>query len=186
MNKKIERAIKCMVQGLAYWMAYRSELSSIKILEADAVFIATEILSSWLSNDLSIEREITQSSSSLSIGRQRIDLGIKDKNDGKYLCLIEFKLADATNGGYKNDVKKLSTIKQNNSNIDCLVVILYRNLCEFNKPQELVGQDGKANRKTKVITVGNQQIQIRVRRICNSFSSTTNPKSRKAICIEVL
>lgn len=186
MNKKLESSIEHMTQGLAHWMAYRSEVSSIKLIEADAVLVATDMLRALLPRDCIIEREITQTMSSLSIGRQRIDLGIKDKISNKYLCLVEFKLADATNGGYKSDVKKLSMIKQSYHDIDCLIIILHRNLCEFNKPQELVAQDGKANRKTKAIMVGNKNIPIRVRRVCNSFSSTTNNKSRKTICIEVL
>ncbi len=187
MNKRIESAINHMVQGLAYWMAYRGEISNIKIIEADAVLTATDMLRALLPNDLSVEREITRTSSSLSIGRQRIDLGIKDKSSDQYLCLVEFKLADATNGGYKKDVKKLSIIKQSYPDIDCIIVNLYRNRCEFNKPQELVGSDGKANRKTKAIKIGDKQIPIRVRRVCNSFPSTSKKtKSRKTICIEVL
>lgn len=186
MNKTIESSIKSMTQGLAYWMAYRSEISSTKIIEADAVLVATDMLRTLLPKHFSIEREITQIPSSPFIGRQRIDLAIKDKSSNQYQCLIEFKLADATNGGYKKDVKKLNIIKQSNPNIDCLIVILYRNLCVFSKPQELVGPDGKANRKTKEITIDNKHMPIRVRRVCNSFSSKTNTKSRKAICIEVL
>lgn len=186
MNKKIESPINHMVQGLAFWMAYRNEISSIKIIESDAVFVAADMLRSSLPKDLSVERELTRASSSLSIGNQRIDLGIKDKINNNYLCLIEFKLADSTNGGYKKDVEKLNAIKQNYPNIDCLIVILYRKSVAFTEPQELVGQNGKANKKAKTITVANNQLPIRVRRVCNSFSSTTNTKSQKAICIEVL
>lgn len=184
MNKKIESPINHMVRGIAHWMAYRREISNIKIIESDAVSVAVDILRSLLPKDLSVEREITRASSSFSIGNQRIDLGIKDKINNNYLCLIEFKLADSTNGGYKKDVEKLNAIKQNYPNIDCLIVILYRKSVAFTEPQELVGQNGKANKKT--IMVGNNQLPIRVRRVCNSFSSTTNTKSQKAICIEVL
>lgn len=34
-----------MVQGLAYWMAYRCEISNIQLIEADAILAATDI--SW-------------------------------------------------------------------------------------------------------------------------------------------
>ncbi len=44
MKKDIQSAIYHMVQGLAHWMAYREEISIIKSIKADAIFVATDIL----------------------------------------------------------------------------------------------------------------------------------------------
>lgn len=183
MKDEIKSAINNMVAGVAHWMAYRDEISIIKPIEADAIFTAADILQSKLSSDYTIKREITKKSLSI-VGKHRIDLAIISKNTNNCECLIEFKLADATNEGYEGDVKKLKEIKQENNSIDCLVVILYRNACPFDKPKELVDDCGYA--KKSVVKIGKNQYRVRVRRVCNSFTSSRPPKSKKAICLEVL
>lgn len=144
-----------MVQGLAHWMAYRNEMSNIQLIEADAVFVATDILRANLPDDYSVEREITKKSLPI-VDKQRIDLGIKSKTDSSYNCLIEFKLADATNKGFEGDVDKLSRIKQQYNNIDCLVVILYRKPCSYSEPKEFIAKSGIASRK--IIQVGKNKV----------------------------
>lgn len=67
-----------MLQGLAYWMAYRREMSSINIIEADAVSTAIDILRSNLPSDYVVEREITKTSLPI-VGSKKIDLGIRKK-----------------------------------------------------------------------------------------------------------
>lgn len=183
MKKYIQSAINHMVQGLAHWMAYRDEISNIQVIEADGVFVATDILRANLICDYVVEREITKKSLAI-VGKQRIDLGIKSKTTKLYECLIEFKLADATNAGYNADVDKLSDIKRKAPDIDCLVVILYRKVCSCNEPKKLVNNKGLARRE--IIKIGNNNNPVKVRRVCNSFTSSKPPKSKKAICIEVL
>lgn len=183
MKKEIQSAINHMVQGLAHWMAYRDEISNIQIIEADAVFVAADILRANLICDFVVEREISKKSLAI-VGRQRIDVGIKSRITNSYECLIEFKLADATNAGYTADVEKLSDIKKKAPNIDCLVVILYRKLCSCEEPKELVNSEGLAQRG--VIKIGKNNNPVKVRRVCNSFTSSKPPKSKKAICLEVL
>lgn len=182
-NTILQNPINHMLQGLAHWMAYRDAFSNIQVVEADAVFVATDILRANLPTDYIVEKEITNKSLAIVKGH-RIDIGIKYKIDGTYKCLIEFKLADATNGGYKSDVQKLSVIKETAPDIDCFVVLLYRKSCAFIKPKELVDKDGKARRGIQ--KVGKKSLPIKVRRVCNSFSSKTNKNSKKTICLEVL
>ena len=183
MKKDIQSAIKNMVAGVAHWMAYRDEISIIKPIEADAIFTAADILQAKLPSGYTIKREITKTSLPI-VGKHRIDLAIISQITNNYVCLIEFKLADATNGGYEGDVSKLKNIKQNNSNIDCLVVILYRKACPCDKPKELVNSEGFAQRG--IVKIGKNKNSVKVRRVCNSFTSSKPPKSKKAICIEVL
>lgn len=183
MKKEIQSAINHMVVGVAHWMAYRDEISIIKPIEADAIFVAADILQAKLSSDYKIKREITKTSLSI-VGNYRIDLAIISKITNNYECLIEFKLADATNEGYEGDVNKLREIKQKASNIDYLVVILYRNACPYDKPDELVDSQGYA--RGGVVEIGKNKYPVRVRRVCNSFTSSKPPKSKKAICLEVL
>lgn len=173
-----------MVQGLAHWMAYRNEMSNIQLIEADAIFVATDLLRAHLSKEFIVERETTKKSLPI-VQDQRIDLSIKSKSDGLYTCLIEFKLADATNEGYLGDVDKLSKIKENHQNatkIDGLVVILYRKPCAFTEPDCFVNEKGNARKKQK-IEVG--EGSVKVRHVCTSFVSSTAPKSHKVICLEV-
>ena len=183
MKKEIRSAINHMVVGVAHWMAYRDETSIIKPIEADAIFMAGDILQARLPSDYTIKREITKTSLSI-VGKYRIDLAIISKKANNYECLIEFKLADATNEGYKGNVNKLREIKQKDTNIECLVVILYRNACPCDKPDELVDSQGLA--RGGVVEIGKKKYPVRVRRVCNSFTSSKPPKSKKAICIEVL
>lgn len=183
MKKEIYSAINHMVVGVAHWMAYRGEISIIKPIEADAIFIAADILQAKLSYDYTIKREITKKYLSI-VGKHRIDLAIISRNTIISECLIEFKLADATNEGYEGDVKKLNEIKQENNSIDCFVVILYRNACPCDKPKELVNSHGFA--KGGIVKIGENKYPVRVRRVCNSFTSSRPPKSKKAICLEVL
>lgn len=183
MREQLKSPIRNMLQGLAHWTAYRNSMSNIQLIEADAVFVATDILRANLPNDYYVEREVTKKSLPILKGKNRIDMGIKSRIDGSYKCLIEFKLADATNKGYKGDVEKLSQIKQQNENIDCLVVILYRKPCSYSEPKEFIAKSGIASRK--MIEVGNNKILVNVRCICNSFTSTTNSRSIKTVCIEL-
>lgn len=62
MNSNIKKYVSNMLQGLVYWMAYRREMSSIDIIEADAVSTAIDILRSNLPRDYVVEREITKTS----------------------------------------------------------------------------------------------------------------------------
>lgn len=183
MDVNIRMPIYHMLQGLAHWMAYRNEVSDIRIIESDAVLVATDILRSYLSCDYIVEREISMRCLQQT-GKQRIDLGVKLKSEQNYRYLFEFKLADAKNSGYGGDVQKLSNIKLNVPDVECYVVILYRKSCQFDKPKELVNGNGKAIRKKLFITKEN--IPIQVRRVCNSFVSSTINKSMKTICLEVL
>ena len=169
-----------MLQGLSHWMAYRGAMSNIKVIESDAVLIASDMLRASLPGDYSVEKEVTKRTLPILKGKQRIDLGIKRGSD--YECLIEFKLADSTNAGYQSDVKKLNIIKQQAQDIDCLVVILYRKSTDYLSPKQLVGKDGQAIRKTIAIS----GVKCKVRRVCNSFTSKNNTKSKKSICIEVM
>lgn len=183
MKKELENSIGHMVQGLAHWMAFRHEMSNIPIIEADAVLVATDILRAVLPGHYVVDREITHKMLSCISGNKRVDVGIFSKEDKQYKCLIEFKLNDATNGGYKEDVNKLYAIKKTNNDIDCLVVILYRKSCDFNSPKEFLSSNGHATKRS--IMLSNGQIQVVVRRVCNSFPSTTAIKSKKSICLEV-
>lgn len=180
MKEVLRQPIGNMSQGLAHWMAFRSELSNIQVIESDVVLVASDMLRSSLPSGYIVEKEVTKKTLSSLKDKQRIDLGIK--RDTKYECLIEFKLADATNAGYQGDVLKLNKIKQKNQDIDCLVVILYRKSTSFLSPKNLVGKDGSATRKTIPI----KGVNCKVRRVCNSFTSKNNPRSKKTICIEVM
>ena len=183
MKEQLKNPIRNMLQGLAHWMAYRNSMSNIQLIEADAVFVATDILRANLPNDYCVEREVTKTSLP-SVKNNRIDIGIKSKTEGSYNCLIEFKLADATNAGYVSDVEKLSRIKQQDPSIDCLVVVLYRKSCGYNTPSNLVDDNGFARRG--IIKIGSNKIPVKVRRVCNSFASSKPPKSQKTICLEVI
>lgn len=174
-----------MVQGLAHWMAYRCEMSNIQLIEADAILVATDILRAHLSCDFIVEREITKKSLSIVKDKNRIDLGIKCKSDAKYKCLIEFKLADATNKGYVGDVEKLGQLYQtdiDDEHIERLVVILYRKPCIFTEPQDFLNNKGNAKRgKIKV-----DKYSVKVRHVCTSFVSSTASKSHKVVCLELI
>lgn len=183
MKNDIKSAINHMVAGVAHWMAYRDEISIIKPIEADVVFTAVDILQSKLPSVYTIKREITKTTLSI-VGKHRIDLAIISKSTNNCECLIEFKLADATNEGYEGDIKKLKEIKQEDTSIDCFVVILYRIACPHDNPKELVDDCGYAKKGT--VKIGKNMFPVRVRRVCNSFTSSKPPKSKKAICLEVL
>lgn len=180
MKNEYKGSISHMLQGLAHWMSYRREKSSIHLIESDVVFVATDILQSLLPKGYLVEREVTKKSLNLIAGKQRIDLGIKQ--NGEFKCLIEFKLADATNKGVVGDIKKLQIIKNKDQSIDCLVIILYRKSCDAHSPQVFLGKDGQATRK--IIQFGNSN--VKVRRVCNSFTSIKNNNSMKTICLELL
>ena len=182
MKEQLKTPIRHMLQGLAHWMAYRYEMSNIQLIEADAVFVATDILRTILPNSYIVEREVTKKSLPI-VKDKRIDLGIRSKIDGSYKCLIEFKLADATNEGYKGDAEKLSDIKLLDNSIDCLIVNLYRKPCLYSEPEELISENGNASKKKVKIS---NKVFVRVRCVCNSFTSSTNLKSIKTICIELI
>lgn len=182
MKKDIKSPLSHMLQGLAHWMAYQNERNHhIKVIESDVVFCAVDMLRGFLPNDYSLVREVSYRELGIANNRSRIDLGIK--HNGSYICLIEFKLADATNGGAKSDINKLSDVRAKLSeDIDYLVVILYRKLTDFCSPKGLVGNNGQATRK--VVTI--DECKVKVRRVCNSFTSKESKKSMKTICLELI
>lgn len=180
MDSEIKDSISHMLQGIAHWMAYMGELSYVNVIESDVVFVAANMLQTLLPQDYSVDREVTKKTLSLIEGKKRIDLGIRNGN--KYKCLIEFKLADATNEGYVRDITKLQSIKAIDPSINCLVVIVYRKSCDTRKVSDFIGNNGYATRKTIVYNGS----RVKVRRVCNSFTSKSNDKSKKTICLELL
>ena len=171
-----------MLQGLAYWLAYKGETYKCEIFEADAVTEAIQILLFQLPSGYKVVREFPYVSISKSFGGKRADLAILNANN-ECECLIEFKLADATNERYEGDVIKMGGVKACNPNLDCYVIILYRKSCKIDVPKKLVDNNGKAMKKE--ITVNSSQ-RIRVRRVCNAIRSQTATNMKKVICIEVL
>ncbi len=168
-----------MLQGLAYWLAYKDETYKCAIIEADAVSEAIQILQSQLPSGYKVVREFPYGNISKSFGGKHADLAILNANKDCE-CMIEFKLADATNGGYSSDVKKMSSLKTSNPNIDCYVIILYRKSCKIDMPKKFVNSYGKAKRVVDNIP------NLTVRRVCNAVRSMTAKNMKKVICLELV
>lgn len=169
-----------MLQGLAYWLAYKSETVKYQITEAEAVGEAIAILNSRLPAGYKVKKEFPYGNISKSIGNLRADLAIVSLQN-ECECLIEFKLADSTNGGYKADVNKMSKVRTVSSDIDCYVVIVYRNSCQLAVPRNLVDENGKSIKKIIPINSSN----VRVRRVCNAIGSKTANRMKKVVWLEV-
>lgn len=181
MYEEIKPYIENMLQGLAFWMAYKSEISTIDLTEAEVVGEAAQILSTRFSN-YTIKREVEYSSLGPSLPKQYADLGIYSREGNTYKCIIEFKLGDNTSGGYKRDIQKISVIKRARPDIICLIVIANRKYCSTKVPKELVTKQGKARRG--IITFS--EVSIRVRRVCNAMRSISAKKMKKVVCLEIL
>lgn len=182
MKSYLRNPFERMLQGLAYWLAYKGETYKCAIIEADAVSEAIQILQSQLPSGYKVVREFPYGTISKSFGGKHADLAILNANK-ECECLIEFKLADATNERYAGDVEKMGGVKACNSNIDCYVIILYRKSCKKDVPKKLVNNNGKAMKKE--ITVNSSQ-RIRVRRVCNAIRSYSSKNMKKVILIELL
>lgn len=170
-----------MLQGLAYWLAYKSETAKYSITELETVGEAFNILDGRLPAGYKVKREYSYGNISKSFGGRRADLAIINPQN-KCECLIEFKLADSTNGGYIADVKKITKVKKKDPDIECYVVILYRKSCRLSLPKKLVDSEGKAKRM--VIRLGSSS--VRVKRVCNAICSKKAKKMKKVICLDVL
>ena len=182
MKKYLRNPFEHMLQGLAYWLAYKSETVKYLINEHEAVGEAIQILQSRLPSNYKIVREFPYSNiCNMYSAHQHADLAIINPQGGCE-CLLEFKIAGSTNGGYKADVKKMSNLKNYCSDVDCYVVILCRLSCSVDVPKNLVDSNGKAIKKA--ISVGSSK--IRVRRVCNAVSSKSATKMKKVVCIELL
>ena len=83
--------IEHMLQGLAFWMAYKSEISTIELTEAEVVGEAVQILLARFSNYI-VKKEVEYSSLDTSLSKQYADLGIYSREDRSCKCIIEFKL----------------------------------------------------------------------------------------------
>lgn len=186
MKSFLKQPFECMLKGLAYWLAYKAETSVSFPSEAETVAEASQILISHLQSGFKIKLGTPYDSIYCSCGKKYADLTIWNSG-GTCECIIEFKLADATNGGYKADVKKMHCIKSNCTNIDCYVVILYRKSCSQNIPKQLVNKDGQACRKKISIPVNTKTSQIiKTRRVCNAIGSKNAKKMKKVVCIELV
>ena len=96
--------------------------------------------------------------------------------------MIEFKLADATNGGYTKDVDKLQPVKAAFSDIICFVIVLYRKSCYIDEPANLVMPNGKAQKRILEIN----KARITVRRVYTALRSLIATKMKRVICIELV
>ena len=186
MQNRFKRPIESMIQGMAYWIAYSCETNALKFVEAEAVGEIARILQSKISFPARIKREVSYKSICGTIKNNlRADLAIYCNNQCQ--CLIEVKLSEDTNGGYKSDIEKLSQIKQIYKGIDCYVILLYRKSCSIESPKRFVSSEGKALRSTLDIqTSRNNCNKVRVRRVANAITSKDAKKMKRAICIEVL
>ena len=183
MKPTFTKSIDSIVKGMAYWIAYTLEINKTKFTEAEAVGEIAKILQVKLPVSANICREVTYKSVCQNYkgnGNQRADIGIFI--DNKCECLIEVKLNENSNGGYKKDITKLSQIKQNNKDIDCYVILLYRSSCNINEPKPFVSDEGKALKRT--LDINNNK--IRVRRVSNALCSRTAEKMKKVVCFEIL
>lgn len=166
---------------MAFWIAYSWEKNVVKFTEAEAVGEIANALHHNLPSFAQIKREVDFRTIAPLIKKiQRADLGIFI--DDKCQCLIEVKLSENTNGGFKKDIKKLSQIKRTNADIDCYVILLYRNSCNIDEPKFFVSPEGKALKKT--IDIDGDR--IRVRRVSNALCSPTAKRMKKVVCFEVL
>ena len=180
MKNYLRSPLEHMLQGLAYWLAYRDVVYKKTVIEAIAVDETFQILQTHLPVGYKVVSEYPYKLIDKSFGNKHADLAIIN-TAGICECLIEFKLADNTNGGYAKDVTKLHPIKTSFSNVDCYVVILFRKSCLINQPKELVMPNGKAKRKVQV-----NNSMIAVRRVYTALRSQTAKRMKRVICIELL
>ena len=188
MNIVIKGPMFNMLQGLAYWLAYKREIQEYHVIESDAVAEAYHILSVKLQNGFKVRREVPYRNicNCISDSQQRADIAIMDANK-QYICVIEFKLQGSANGGYIQDIKKLSSIKSSCSEIDCYSIILFRDSCELSDPQDLITENGYAKRKIDPVIVNSTLSQnIVVRRICKAIGSNNASIMKKVICVELV
>ena len=171
-----------MLQGLTYWLAYKRETVKYQITEHEAVGEAMQILESQLAPGYKIVKEFQYSKvcNKYSV-HQRADVAVLNSQGGCD-CLIEFKIAGSTNGGFKADIKKMVNVKKECLDIDCYVVILYSQSCSVGVPRGLVDSKGKAIKNPYPIG----STKIRVRRVCNAVCSKNAKKMKKTVCIELL
>lgn len=184
MDSLLKKPIERMVQGLAYWVAYKWETSAVKFVEAEAVGEAANILFNRIPFPVKIKREVDYRIICPSIKKsQRADLGLFYNNQCK--CLLEFKLSENTNGGYEADIEKLMQVKALNSDIDCFVVLIYRHSCSLTEPYFLC--NGRASKSDIVNTTKKGlKYKIRVRKVGNAISSLSKDTMKKVVCIEIL
>ena len=181
MKSFLSNPIERMLQGLVYWLAYRDVVSKNRVVEAVAVDEAFKILQMNIPTGYEIVREYPYKKIDSTFGNKHSDLAIVNAND-ECECLIEFKLADATNGGYIKDVDKLQPVKEAFHDIDCLVIVLYRKSCYIDEPEKLVLPNGKARKKVLVIN----KARIIIRRVFSALRSLISTKMKRVICIEVV
>lgn len=179
---EIHNALERMLQGLAYWIAYKNEINIIGLKETDIVSEAAAILTTHLHN-YRVKSEVDYSLLNHSLQKQYADLGIFSYADQKYQCIIEFKLGENTNGGYKKDVEKLHQLKTLEKNIKCFVILAYRKSCSVNVPRMFVTKDGTAKKRIQIVS---DKAKVKVRRVCKAHCSTKAKKNKKVICLEVL
>ena len=185
MNLDLKKPIESLIQGLAYWIAYTLENNTIRFTEAEAVGEMAKILQTKIPFPFKVCREVAYNTVCPSIkSKQRADLGIFIEEKCK--CLIEVKLNENTNGGYKKDICKLTKIKQIDNDIDCYVILLYRNFCSIDEPKNFVSTDGKALKRTIYDTIDNIKCKLRVRRVANALCSPTARKMKRVVWFEIL
>jgi hypothetical protein len=180
MWKDFSSQMNHMLQGVVYWMAYKNEVITFDLIEADIVNEAATILSARLS-DYYVKREVNYSKIDSSLKKQFADLGIFSRKDNSCKCIIEFKLGD--NGGYRDDVKKVNELKKKHNDIICLVVIAFRKNCSDKVLEQYVTDEGNAKRGVIKSIPGTQ---VRVRRVCKAPASKDVRKMKKMVCLEVL
>ena len=175
-NKPLYYAVEHMLQGLSYWLGFRTECySGHLVMEAVAVEVAVQILNAHIDHSMyKVKMEYGYGKVLKNNSNGRLDLAILDKS-GNCVCGIEFKTSTDSNNGVAGDIAKLKTLPQT---MYRLVVLISQK--ETSMTRQFVDKEGKARRSIPFMP------NVKVIRVTKAMESAGNSKySPKAICIEV-
>lgn len=175
-NKPLYYAVEHMLQGLSYWLGFRTECyAGHSVMEAVAVEIAVQILNAHIDHSMyKVKMEYGYDKVLKNNSKGRMDVAILDKSNN-CVCAIEFKTSTDSNKGVTGDIAKLQALP---STIYRLVVLISQK--ETNITKQFVDDEGKALRSIPNIP------NVKVIRATKAMETASNSKnSFKAICIEI-
>lgn len=170
-----------LLQGLAFWVGYKSELYHYPLTEGAIVGEAAAILNGRLDREYKLKCELMYKDLDRMSGdlygslfnQQRADLVIE--NDNLIDTVIEVKRSKASNVKIKDDFKRLAKYHSSNPIARCFMLLV----SQRHRPKNYINDNGNAFRKE----IKGDGYRAKVRRSCKASSNFRNGNSAQYACL---
>lgn len=164
-----------LLQGLAFWLGYKSQLFRFyPLTEGAIVGEAASLIQANIDSPLRLECEVMYKNLKVKgAGNTRADFVIYNGN--KIDSIIEVKRSKSSKTKIDEDFKRLAIYLQQRFTARCFVLLTSQN----SRPKKITDKNGKAIRST----ISGDSYVAKVRRVCKAASSFNGKEKAHYTCL---